>query len=100
MAWHGLPFGGIGNSGMGNYHGKYSFDTFSHHRSVLNRSFSILSEKLGEARYPPYTVGKLRFFQCILKSFEYFNWTGGVYVTHLLAALVGAAIFALVTYSR
>ncbi len=25
-----LPFGGVGNSGMGNYHGKYSFDTFSH----------------------------------------------------------------------
>ncbi|CAL8141231.1 unnamed protein product [Orchesella dallaii] len=50
MAWNGLPFGGIGDSGMGNYHGKFSFDAFSHHRSVLNRSFSMLSEKLGEAR--------------------------------------------------
>ncbi|CAF1282342.1 unnamed protein product, partial [Rotaria sordida] len=29
-----LPFGGVGESGLGNYHGKYSFDTFSHHRSV------------------------------------------------------------------
>lgn len=100
MAWHGLPFGGIGNSGVGNYHGKYSFDTFSHHRSVLNRSFSMLSEKLGEARYPPYTVGKLKFFQAVLKSFEYFNCTGGVYVTHFLAALVGAALFAIFQYYR
>ncbi|CAF1283383.1 unnamed protein product, partial [Rotaria sordida] len=29
-----LPFGGVGESGLGNYHGKYSFDIFSHHRSV------------------------------------------------------------------
>lgn len=39
-----------GNSGMGRYQGKSSFDTFSHHRSVLDRSMSPLSEKLGEAR--------------------------------------------------
>lgn len=30
-----LPFGGVGNSGMGKYHGKYSFDTFSNHRSIV-----------------------------------------------------------------
>ncbi len=30
-----LPFGGVGESGMGNYHGKYGFDTFSHYKSVL-----------------------------------------------------------------
>lgn len=100
MAWHGLPFGGIGNSGMGNYHGKFSFDTFSHHRSVLSRSFGMLSEKLGEARYPPYTIGKLRFFQTILNSFEYFNFTGGVYVTHFLAALLGAAVVAIIAWAR
>ncbi|MHA6251035.1 aldehyde dehydrogenase [Oceanobacillus sp. CAU 1775] len=33
-----LPFGGIGNSGMGNYHGKYGFDTFSHHKSILKQT--------------------------------------------------------------
>lgn len=32
-----LPFGGVGNSGIGNYHGKASFDTFSHYKSVLNK---------------------------------------------------------------
>lgn len=34
-----LPFGGIGDSGMGNYHGKASFDTFSHYKSVLQKTF-------------------------------------------------------------
>ncbi|MGI6694780.1 MAG: aldehyde dehydrogenase [Christensenellales bacterium] len=32
-----LPFGGVGNSGMGRYHGKASFDTFSHHKSVMKK---------------------------------------------------------------
>ncbi|MGB3513155.1 MAG: aldehyde dehydrogenase [Microcoleaceae cyanobacterium] len=32
-----LPFGGVGNSGIGSYHGKASFDTFSHYKSVLNK---------------------------------------------------------------
>ena len=34
-----LPFGGVGNSGMGRYHGKFGFDTFSHLKSVMKRSF-------------------------------------------------------------
>lgn len=36
-----LPFGGVGVSGMGRYHGKYGFDSFSHQKSVLKRSFSF-----------------------------------------------------------
>lgn len=45
-----MPFGGIGNSGMGGYHGKYSFDTFTHLKSVLKKS-----NKLDiNLRYPPY----------------------------------------------
>ncbi|OMP01147.1 Aldehyde dehydrogenase NAD(P)-dependent [Corchorus olitorius] len=35
-----LPFGGVGESGMGSYHGEYSFDCFSHKKSVLYRSFA------------------------------------------------------------
>ena len=34
-----LPFGGVGNSGIGRYHGKFGFDTFSHLKSVMKRSF-------------------------------------------------------------
>merc|ERR1712130_377689 len=45
-----LPFGGVGQSGMGAYHGKNSFDTFSHFRSVMFRS-TWLDPSL---RYPPY----------------------------------------------
>jgi len=38
---HFLPFGGVGSSGIGCYHGKYSFDTFSHTKSVL-RSYNLI----------------------------------------------------------
>lgn len=41
MANEELPFGGVGTSGMGNYHGKYGFDTFSHQKSIMRRSFSF-----------------------------------------------------------
>jgi hypothetical protein len=47
-----LPFGGVGNSGMGNYHGKASFDTFSHRKSILKNSFRFDLKW----RYPPYTM--------------------------------------------
>jgi aldehyde dehydrogenase (NAD+) len=45
-----LPFGGVGASGMGAYHGKASFDTFTHYKSVVEKGFG-LDVKL---RYPPY----------------------------------------------
>jgi acyl-CoA reductase-like NAD-dependent aldehyde dehydrogenase len=45
-----FPFGGAGESGMGKYHGKASFDTFSHHRSIMKSGF--LFDLL--LRYPPY----------------------------------------------
>ncbi|XP_053312757.1 aldehyde dehydrogenase family 3 member B1 [Spea bombifrons] len=52
-----LPFGGVGNSGMGKYHGKFSFDTFSHDRACHLRSAGL--EKLNEVRYPPYNLSRL-----------------------------------------
>ncbi len=45
-----LPFGGVGHSGMGAYHGRHSFDAFSHRRSVVSKPF-LLDLKV---RYPPY----------------------------------------------
>jgi aldehyde dehydrogenase (NAD+) len=47
-----LPFGGVGHSGMGSYHGKASFDTFSHRKSVLKNSFRFDLKW----RYPPYKM--------------------------------------------
>ena len=38
---HHLPFGGVGNSGMGGYHGKYSFDTFTHYKPIVSTSTLI-----------------------------------------------------------
>ncbi|XP_044536311.1 aldehyde dehydrogenase family 3 member B1 isoform X2 [Gracilinanus agilis] len=52
-----LPFGGVGNSGMGMYHGKFTFDAFSHHRSCLLRSSGL--EKVNSLRYPPYAQRSL-----------------------------------------
>ena len=47
-----LPFGGIGSSGMGKYHGKASFDNFTHYKSVLKRPFWLDLN----FRYPPYKL--------------------------------------------
>uniref|UniRef100_A0A5B7A3W9 Aldehyde dehydrogenase n=2 Tax=Davidia involucrata TaxID=16924 RepID=A0A5B7A3W9_DAVIN len=55
----GLPFGGVGQSGFGRYHGKYSFDTFSHEKAVLHRSFFPELE----ARYPPWNDFKMEFLR-------------------------------------
>ncbi|KFO15008.1 Aldehyde dehydrogenase family 3 member B1, partial [Balearica regulorum gibbericeps] len=52
-----LPFGGIGNSGLGKYHGKFTCDTFTHHRGCLHRNMGL--EALNALRYPPYSQQKL-----------------------------------------
>ena len=61
LASHHLPFGGVGESGMGSYHGKQSFLTFSHQKSILKKSnrFDI------PIRYAPYTSLK----EILLKTF-------------------------------
>ncbi|GGL14389.1 aldehyde dehydrogenase [Nocardia jinanensis] len=48
-----LPFGGVGDSGMGSYHGKHGFDTFSHHKAVLRKP----ARPDPSAAYPPYGTG-------------------------------------------
>ncbi|NWI24268.1 AL3B1 dehydrogenase, partial [Sula dactylatra] len=56
-----LPFGGIGNSGLGTYHGKFTFDAFTHCRGCLHRSMG--REALNALRYPPYSQQKLGLVQ-------------------------------------
>jgi len=57
-----LPFGGVGNSGTGAYHGKYSFDTFSHTRSIVQ---STTRFNIG-MKFAPYN-GKLKWLKKIMK---------------------------------
>lgn len=67
LATHGLPFGGVGSSGMGSYHGKQSYDTFVHKKSVLHKDLGALGETLASARYPPYTIGKMNYLRMLLR---------------------------------
>jgi len=51
-----MPFGGVGPSGMGAYHGRHSFETFSHRKAVLRRGFKFDLKMM----YPPYTEARTR----------------------------------------
>ena len=62
LANHELPFGGVGESGMGAYHGKASFECFSHHRSVLVKPTSLDAPVL----YPPYNDTKKKLIRFLL----------------------------------
>ena len=59
---HHLPFGGRGFSGMGSYHGKYSFETFSHKKAVM-KTPTWFDPAI---KYPPFK-GKLKLFKWIIK---------------------------------
>ena len=57
-----LPFGGVGNSGSGAYHGKFSFDTFTHYKGIVNK----VTWPDVPLRYPPYNA-KLGIVKQVLK---------------------------------
>jgi aldehyde dehydrogenase (NAD+) len=65
-SWHltnfNLPFGGRGNSGIGAYHGKYSFDVFSHQKAIM-KSPTWFDPKI---KYPPFK-GKLNLFKKLIR---------------------------------
>ena len=58
-----MGFGGVGQSGMGSYHGKRSFDTFTHYRSIVRKSTWLDLP----FRYRPYSDGKFRMIRRFLK---------------------------------
>ena len=57
-----LPFGGVGPSGMGAYHGRFTFETFSHRKSVLKRGVRLDPKMM----YPPYTKRKTQMVKKVL----------------------------------
>ena len=58
-----LPFGGIGFSGIGSYHGRAGFDTFSHYKSILHKSFWLEPN----AKYPPYSEKKMKLIKRLME---------------------------------
>ncbi len=69
VASHDLPFGGVGDSGMGMYHGKYSFEAFSQERAVMERSTVIEIP----VRYYP-LKRKLWLLRLIYRLADYLRW--------------------------
>lgn len=63
MATPYMPFGGIGTSGMGGYHGRFSFETFSHRKALMQRPLKLDLP----LRYPPYPGWKEKIVRQILK---------------------------------
>ncbi len=58
-----LPFGGVGSSGMGRYHGQYSFKTFSHEKAIVRKSFLFDMSVF----YPPYNKASFSFVKKIIR---------------------------------
>jgi aldehyde dehydrogenase len=63
---HYMPFGGVGSSGIGSYHGKFGFDTFSHKKSIV-WSKTMIDLPI---RYAPFSPLKFRMLKKILESFN------------------------------
>jgi len=58
-----LPFGGVGFSGIGSYHAKAGFDTFSHYKSILHKSFWFEPN----LKYAPYSAKKMKWIKRIME---------------------------------
>jgi aldehyde dehydrogenase (NAD+) len=96
IAAHNAPFGGVGNSGQGYYHGKYGVLAFSHLRTYISGLPSWM-EGLMAARYPPYTEAKTKTIAPAMKaSFDRdgneISSMGGLIVKVFGVAVIAAAM--------
>ncbi|KAL7735970.1 hypothetical protein ACLKA6_002401 [Drosophila palustris] len=90
-----IPFGGVGMSGMGCYHGKYGFDTFTHKKSCLGKNLALIGEKMASARYPPYSDRKASLLSFLLRKRRPLP---NLHLTHVLAVGLGVGLTVLVNY--
>ncbi|XP_053967054.1 aldehyde dehydrogenase, dimeric NADP-preferring isoform X1 [Anastrepha ludens] len=90
-----LPFGGVGSSGMGRYHGRYGFETFTHKKSCLGKDLNPLGEILASGRYPPYSDRKSSLLGFLLRKRRPFP---KIYLSHLLAVGLGVGLTILFTH--
>lgn len=88
------PFGGVGPSGLGNYRGKFSYDAFSHHKTVLKRDAHAFLDL--PVRYPPYDQKKIDFIRRAVKlpampsAHKFFSFT---FNTMLVVGIAAAGFF-------
>ncbi|XP_028320491.1 aldehyde dehydrogenase, dimeric NADP-preferring-like isoform X1 [Gouania willdenowi] len=85
-----LPFGGVGQSGMGRYHGKHTFEQLSHHRACLVRSLAM--ENVNLSRYPPQDRRRARRVKMALKS-PLIDMSKRTLVWAVVATIIGCALF-------
>ncbi|XP_026473132.1 aldehyde dehydrogenase, dimeric NADP-preferring isoform X2 [Ctenocephalides felis] len=81
-----LPFGGVGQSGMGAYHGEHSFNTFVHMKSCLVKDYNKIAESLASGRYPPYSDKKTSFVAALMRKRRSLSLT---YLPHVLMFILG-----------
>ncbi|SCW00689.1 LAFE_0C09780g1_1 [Lachancea fermentati] len=87
------PFGGVRTSGYGSYHGKWSYTSFTHERTLLRQPFWI--EALNSVRYPPYSNKKIKIAQFATEKKPSFDRKGSrVWNSkdYLLMALTGILV--------
>ncbi|XP_048581698.1 aldehyde dehydrogenase, dimeric NADP-preferring isoform X2 [Nematostella vectensis] len=81
-----LPFGGVGGSGMGAYHGKHSFEAFTHKKGCMVKKLSM--EAMNSIRYPPYKEKNLSWITFLAGRSE--KREGVVYIPLMLLGVVCA----------
>lgn len=86
MSNHNLPFGGVGESGMGSYHGKASFQAFSHQKSVLIKT-NMLDLRF---RYPPYNATRQKLAKMFLLPLPFGKIKKTVHVLGFMFRVIGA----------
>lgn len=89
-----MPFGGVGASGMGSYHGEKSFQAFSQERAVLAKKQRL--EWLMQVRYPPASATKLALLRAVLVTsplkFHYILFKKPIKWISLLIIILGLLI--------
>ncbi|KAF6042417.1 Aldehyde dehydrogenase family protein [Candida parapsilosis] len=74
IALHNAPFGGVGESGYGSYHGKFSYRTFTHERTVIEQPLN--NDWMLQARYPPFSDAKDRLMSAGMAPYGGRVWFG------------------------
>ncbi|XP_065179266.1 aldehyde dehydrogenase family 3 member B1-like [Sycon ciliatum] len=91
-----LPFGGVGESGIGAYHGKFTFDTFSHKRAIMHRKQAMEAVNM-KMRYPPFSEATTRRLTSLLfktqDSTNFVSFQGIGMVLLGLVVVVGALLY-------